>query len=109
MAPDKAARSGNKESLWHSEIYEGEGGCKTPFASCRAARIAKRGLEATPILGTVILDFSPEFLFQFGVRDFEKGWQGIDPKTVGPEVFNSNSHFLQCCDIALDPFRITRW
>ena len=73
MAPDKAARSGNKESLWHSEIYEREGGCKTPFVSCSGARIAKRGVEATPILGTVILEFSPEFLFQFGVRNLDHG------------------------------------
>ena len=77
MASDKAARSGNKESLWHSEIYEGEGGCKTPFASCAPARIAKRGLEANPILGTVILDFSPEFLFQFGVRNLDHGGPAV--------------------------------
>ncbi len=41
------------------------------------ARIAKRGLEATPILGTVILDFSPEFLFQFGVRNLDHGGPAV--------------------------------
>jgi hypothetical protein len=69
MAPNKATGSGHKESLWHSEIYESGGNCKTPFLSCTAARMMLIRTPRASIVGAVILDFSPEFFLQFGVRN----------------------------------------
>src|SRR5207248_2391338 len=71
MAPNKATGSGHKESLWHSEIYERGGDCKTPFPSYTGAR--RSGDCWTSIVGTVILHFSPEFFLQFGVRNLDHG------------------------------------
>jgi len=44
-----------------------------------------------------------------GIGDFKKSGQGIDPKTVGAETFDSDPHFLQSRDIAFDPFGVARW
>ena len=68
-----ATGSGDKESLWHSEIYEGGGDCKTPFPSCTAARMTLIRMPRPSIVGAVILDLSPEFFLQFGVRNLNHG------------------------------------
>src|SRR5690349_2347165 len=43
-----------------------------------------------------------------GISDLEKSGQGIDAKAVATEALDSDSHFLQDRDIALDPFCVSR-